>query len=633
MTRRLLFAGLLALGLSAEGPLRAQAPARHLLPPVPAVTDNPWTGAPDFLPHLFATEAPAPGSGSYRAMLAERKAERRRAFTPDGRDRFARRASLPAPDTLAGFQGNPYNFSVPNDNHVAVSNDGWVISVINSSIWVFDTLGNDTLRSGLAAFSDTLGITAGKFDPKVFYDPLEDRFVLAFLAGFDPSDTHVIVAFSSSANPLDPWHFYSLPGNPRGDNTWTDYPMLALTRDEVFLTINLLREGEPWQTGFEETLIWQFDKHAGYAGLPITPGYWDGVFSGGKPIRNLRPVQGGSTLYGPDLWLVSNRNFALSNDTVFLVHVTDTFNAPGAEVTVQVLRADEPYGVPPVARQPSGQTFDTNDGRILGAFLEGDRLQFVSATLDPATGLTAIYHGRIDDVSTAPVLTANILGDRSPDSLDFGYPNIAFTGTDPSEVQAIIVFDVSGPNTFPGFAAVYTNYFGYSDPVILKEGETFVNILSGPYERWGDYTGVQRVYDRPGTVWASGNYGRVRPNLPPFGLDCNCNATWVAQVKATESVNVGVAPQPVALPSRAKTWPNPTAHFFDTEFHVPGSTRLVIRILAVGSGQGHTLWTGRVGAGAHRFRFDTSPLAPGAYVLEIGSDGGTIATAPVQVLR
>jgi len=627
-----LFAQILAQGLAQ--PLQAQ-PLRVFIEPVAAIRVDPRHVGPDFQPVMTSLEAPVPGSGSYRAMLQERKAEREASFVPDNRNRFERRADIPAPALGTNFQGNPYNFSIPNDNHVAVSNDGWVISVINSTVYAYDTLGNQVMGMGLGAFADTLGISAGKFDPKVFYDPQENRFVLVFLAGFGPSDTHIIVCFSTSSDPLQPWNFYRLPGNPFANTTWTDYPMVALTDEEVFITINLLREGEPWQTGFSQTLVWQMDKMDGFAGDSLRGGFWQGIEFGGKPLRNLRPIQGGSTLYGPDLWLLSNRNFALSNDSIFLVHISDRFDEPDAELTVQVLRSDEPYGLPPVARQPSNQTFDTNDGRILGAFYEGDRIQFVSATIDPATGRTGIFHGMIHDVPGSPLLEANILGDRSSDSLDLGYPNIAFTGTDPSEIQSIIVFDYSSKTRFPSFGAVYSNYFAYSDITTIKEGETFVNIASGIYERWGDYTGVQRVYNQPGTVWASGNIGKVRPSLPPFGLDCNCNATWVGQVRATEVVSVGLAEPGLAVLQELKTWPNPSASELSVVFTLAERSQLLVQVL---DGQGRlveVIWSGPGQVGENLFRMSTAPLAPGMYTLAIlqqplGVGNGGIGNSATQ---
>ncbi len=57
------------------GPASGQV-QRHSISPVPAITDNPWQGSPDFFPQLLKLEAPTPGSGSVRAMLADIKAQR-----------------------------------------------------------------------------------------------------------------------------------------------------------------------------------------------------------------------------------------------------------------------------------------------------------------------------------------------------------------------------------------------------------------------------------------------------------------------------------------------------------------------------------------------------------------------------
>jgi hypothetical protein len=626
--------GLFSLNSQAQSPIQAR---KTELAARPVAVVDPLRCGPDFNPVFSHLEAPAPGSGSYRAELLERKAARAARFRPDGIDRFEQREGLPAPELGANFVGNAYNFSVPNDNHIAVSNDGWVISAINSTLYILDTLGELHLDISLAAFSDTLGITGGKFDPKVFYDPLEDRFALVFLAGFTPATSFIIVCFSSSSNPLDPWHFYSLPGNPLDDNTWTDYPMVALTEDEIFITVNLLRDGEPWQTGFSQTLVWQMNKRDGYAGDSLRGGFWQDIGFGGRPLRNLRPVQGGSTLYGPDLWLLSNRNFAERNDSIFLVHISDNFSAPAAELSVRLLRADEPYGFPPIGRQASNHTFDTNDGRILGAFLEGGRIQFVSSAPDPATGRVGIYHGMIHEVQTATAVEARILGDRSPDSLDLGYPNIAFTGTDPSEIQSIIVFDYCSPTRDASFGAVYSNYFAYSPMISIKDGETYVNVMSGFYERWGDYTGVQRVYNRPGTVWASGNFGRIRPNLPPFGTDCRCNATWIGQLHATEQVTVGQPQSPsLSRGTSLRAWPNPVAAEFSAVFELEQPAQLHIAVADLQGRILHVLWNGPGQPGSNLFRMDTSPLPPGSYLLlvqQAGADAPPLHSLPFSVQR
>ncbi len=243
------------------------------------------------------------------------------------------------------------------------------------------------LSISLAAWSDTLGIEAGKFDPKVQYDPKADRFVLLCLAGFSSDDTHIIVGFSQTNNPIEGWNLYSFPGNPKDNETWTDYPMMALTETELIITINLLVEDESWQTGFTETLIWQTKLDQGYNGEELDVVFHDDVQLDGKPVRNLRPIQGGSDTYGPDIYFVSNRNFDIENDTVFFLHLTGTMDDPSTELEIGYLIADQPYGVPPEALQPSNHTFDTNDGRILGAFIEDNTIHLVVNFFVFETGL------------------------------------------------------------------------------------------------------------------------------------------------------------------------------------------------------------------------------------------------------
>ena len=65
---------------------------------------------------------------------------------------------------------------------------------------------------------------------------------------------------------------------------------------------------------FVETVIWQIKKDSGYVGLPIGAKFYHDIKYGGKSIRNLCPAKGGSKLYKPNLFFVSNRNFASINE-------------------------------------------------------------------------------------------------------------------------------------------------------------------------------------------------------------------------------------------------------------------------------------------------------------------------------
>lgn len=562
----------------------------------------------DYFPVFFPLEMPAPGSGSYRAFLQNLKSELYTDYQPTGEVRSAD-GEVPAPELLTGFEGNPYGFSVPNDNDVAISNDGKIVSVINSTIYIYDEAGINLFAVSLSAFSDTLGIPDGDFDPRVRYDPVHDRFVLVFLNGFTPETSYIIVAFSQTNDPTGIWNLYALPGNPKDNNRWTDYPMIALTQEELFITGNLIIPDEPWQTGFSETLIWQMSLDKGYAGDSLDAIYWDNIYFGGAPIRNMNPVQGGSTLYGPDLFLLSNRNFAESNDTIFIIHVTGQLDDMATTVERDFAISNTAYGVPPVARQPSNHTFDTNDGRILGSFLENGQIQFVANSLDPATGFCGVYHGFIDDLDGDYSVIGSIIGD---DTLDIGYPNIAYTGRTPDDHQSLITFDHSAPEVNPGMSAVFYNYGNYSERLNIKTGDSYVNILSGVYERWGDYTGSQLKYNEPGVVWVSGNFGQA----VDFGPFTNHeNATWIASLRSNDSL----PPLSVqdAEPASLQLFPNPAFESFTVDLDVPEGGEISFLLYNTQGQLVEHLLNSKAMAGMNRFQFRTNNLPKGTYVLEV----------------
>ena len=164
-------------------------------------------------------------------------------------------AILPTLSVGQNFVGNPWGLSTPNDNDMAISNAGMLISVINTNIFVRNTVTNvNSPIKSLAAFTTPVNSLHQEFDPKVIYDPNADRFVLVCLVGFVDTTSKIIVGFSQTNDPSGNWNLYTLPGNPLNNNLWSDYPMIAMTNKELFLSINLLYNNQPWQTGFKRNL-------------------------------------------------------------------------------------------------------------------------------------------------------------------------------------------------------------------------------------------------------------------------------------------------------------------------------------------------------------------------------------------
>jgi hypothetical protein len=510
-------------------------------------------------------------------------------------------AALPAPVVGASFQGNAFNNGTPTDNEVAIANNGQLISVQNSSVFRYNTNSGSTLGVvSLTSFFNPLGVTAGKYDPKVLYDPQANRFILVCLAGSSSSNTHILVGFSNSDSANGTWNLYEFPGNPFNDTLWTDYPMIAVNNNELFITVNLLHDNQPWQTGFVETIIWQVNKWDGYDGDSLRTELHSGINTNGRPVRNLCPVEaGGMITSSSGMYFVSDRNLDASNDTIFLVHVSDTANSPTQSVTVTMLESNLSYFAPISADQPgAGGNLQTNDARILGAFMENNLIQFVCSTLDTTTGNTGIYHGVIQNPSASPTITSYIYADTS---MDYGYPNIAWAGYNNTDNTSMIIFLHANDSTNPGFSVLQTDAAGdFSPRTLVKAGLGPVSLISGD-ERWGDYTGIQRRYDAGGTCWVNGYYG----------LANGAHATWVAEVGRSGDVSIQ---QPDAATEHA-VYPNPFAENINITFAITERKHIRFVVYDMQGRMTELLVEDDYRAGKHILSFNTAGLAEGAYII------------------
>ncbi|MCH8905130.1 MAG: T9SS type A sorting domain-containing protein [Bacteroidetes bacterium] len=528
------------------------------------------------------------------------------------------------PLILRGFTSSAFDHGVPNDNHLAISNDSMLISVFNSWIEIFNVKQDSMIKKvSLGAFSSSLGISGGKFDPKVVYDPNEDRFSIIFLNSYNDSTSWIMLGFSQTNDPLGDWNVYALPGNQFKDLTWSDYPIVALSDKELFITINALWNDSSWQAGFVRSVIWQIDKFDGYNGDSLDLSYISNTKYNGQAIRNLMPVKGGSKLKGPNMFFLSNRNFDVQNDSIFILEITGVLDDAQTVLKINVETADIPYGMPPDAHQTNNYFFATNDARILGAFYEGDQIQYVQNTVDPNTGFAAVYHGIIHDISSDRSITGTIIGDPV---LEFGYPNISFTGRFEGDQEALISFNHAADTVHSGFSIIYyKNDSSYTNITTVKEGENFVNKNAGSkrLSRWGDYTGSQRKYNEPGKVWISGSYGlKIKQGLFYVRL----NFTWIAEILSVDSIRIPPKPPVIDSVFSSNTYPNPVANLIYVDFIMPEAAFIDVTVYDLNGRKIRTLISDNAKQGKNQLSFSTSPLMKGLYFVVIRDEDRLIKT-------
>lgn len=567
----------------------------------------------DWHTRVINLEMPAPGGDSYRSFLREQKSAQRLQYPlkvdSKTNENKSHRGGIVAPTVGKMVEGNTYNSSVPMDNTLAISNNGILVSAINSTIWMYDVISEEWLYTGsLNQFVNGQFGFPSKYDPKVSYDPINDRFIVVFLRGSTPAHSKIIIAFSETNDPTGDWNFYTLPGNPLENDRWTDYPSVAHNANDFFITANLIVPDEPWQTGFEGSLIWQIDKNSGYNGddeLEAT--LFSGVEFGGGYLRNITPVGGLDVFENEEMQFLSNRNFDLANDTIFILDLAQP--TPGAEyeLSVQAVVSDQSYFLAPEARQADGHTFDTNDSRVLGAVSSEGSINFVQTCLDTLSGVTGVYFGSINEQTLST--TGSIIS-FPEDDLDIGYPNISTHG----DSRFLISFVHSGPNHFAGTSAVMAGPPGtpYSTRVVLKEGDNYVDVLNGEYERWGDYTGSQPMYNLPGNFWISGS----------FGTENKRNGTWIAELGSMSFV--GTEEMSTEPFNNAVAFPNPTTEIVSVKIEMPHASPTQIDLFDSSGKLVSTLYNDRIKKGGNLLTFNIAHLPAGNYVLRVHNQNGEI---------
>jgi hypothetical protein len=579
----------------------------------------------DYFPKIQLMEMPKPGMSTEADDSELNAAKSRIKPVPEvPAPKNKQGGSLNPPYRLRNFEGNDYSGGVPDDNDIAVSNTGQIISVSNSTLNVYDSTGKLVKGISLATFSQSLGLSQAKYDPRVLYDPEADRFIAVCLNGMDHNSTWVVIGFSQTNDPAGTWNLYKISGNPLSDSTWSDYPIIALTNSELVLTLNALQDNKTWQQGFKQDYIWEIDKSAGYAGKSLNTRIHSDILYNGANIRYICPVQGGSKLTGPETWYLSDKSFSNSSDSIFLLKLSGNLYDTTSILTVNLLHSTTGnYGVAPDAHQPSTKTvtrtLQTNDARILDAFIENNTIQFVGNSLT-AAGRAGVMHGIVTNVSSVPSVSVKILGD----TLECGYPSIAYAGIHTGDDDAIIFVDHSADTTNPGHSAVFYKAGAYSNVKRIYNGKTFATI-SGKNERWGDYSGIQRKYNEAGKAWVAGFYGRiVGSGISTFPG----NATRISEIQSPYlPVPVGIDNQAPVTTSDLSVYPVPNRNYKPLRISFTADKEQYYNF-SIYDLQGRLvadLLNEKAEEGKNEFSFSTTPLKKGIYFLNISSGQETIS--------
>lgn len=429
------------------------------------------------------------------------------------------------PNIGVNFLANELPANVaPPDNNVAVSDAGYIVTVDNRTIEYYKTDGTNLLAwETLENFFNDITLTQNNFfDPRIIYDPVSDRFIFVVVNGVDVDHNIIALAFSKTDNPVDGWNKdYRIVGNSFEPTFWMDQPRIGISENELFISGAMSSDGVAQG---HSTLI-QLGLQEGYNNDPLDYVFWTN-FSG---IPIIAPASFGQDgFYGPGLLMVGT--MPSGDNRVYLFQVTGQRNSPSTQILAYTIPCT-PYSPGADANQlGNGDLLDVPDCRVQNAFYLNGKVHFVFSG-DAGSGWNGIKYKIIN------VVNLNVTGGEHywqlVNNFDYCYPSIASFGDDINDESVMICFLRSGLSINPQVCVV-----NFDDGAWSPSGTKIVKASGGPIdifpigttERWGDYTGIQRMYNSPiKTCWLTGCYAfGVGPNH--WNVNNGWNA-WCAEIR------------------------------------------------------------------------------------------------------
>jgi hypothetical protein len=519
------------------------------------------------------------------------------------------------PTIGTNFEANRSIVGVPPDNSMAISNGGAIVTANNDGIEYYNSSGSFLYFDYWSDFFNDNTLIATLYDPKVIYDSGSDRFVMVVLHGSTDSTSKVIVCFSKTNNPQNGWWVYKLTGNPLTNNCWFDYPNVGVSNNEIYVTGNLFTTTS---NNFNQAIVYQIPKAAGYAGSNINWQYWSNLSSTPYVASTLVPASyGHQGNYGPGIYLVSNKS--AGENSIRLWDLTDDMSG-NPQMNSYSINTTSYSPSPDASQLGTTDKLDNGNCRVQNAFYLNGIVHFVFHS-DIGSGWNGINYNRLTvSSSTNQSSTFGLSG-----SFDYSYPAVAPFSTTTSDKSVMIAFLRSSSTTYPQLRVINCdNDMQWSTSTLVKAGETYVNRLTGD-ERWGDYTGISRKHNSTTpTIWLAGCYGAniVSPSVN------NTWKTWAAEVYG--SPNLGL--NNISTSSTIKMFPNPTYDLINIYFTTETFEKTIIQIFDINGRVVKTLYSDVPKVGENKLTFNKDALTAGTYFVNISTTSKTLKNEKLIIL-
>ncbi|MFY9607365.1 MAG: C25 family cysteine peptidase [Blastocatellia bacterium] len=434
-------------------------------------------------------------------------------------------------------------FTIPPDTTGAVGTDAVnkVFGTLNNNYRVQNkttgaTIGSDVSMPNFWAAP----LAIDPFDPRVQYDPYNDRWIVAGVSDAGTATTSILVGVSLTNDPSGAFALFKVPARIGGDSppiNFADFPMLGFNKNWVVVSINMFN-GASGAFSDGRSLVLDYPT--------LRTGVLSGTYFTGVSAMNAGFCMHPATTYSATEnieYLVAHLGSA---GATYRMHtITGT---PGAPVFTLGVTKTRPGGgwTPPggnILPQAMGtcattpMNMDVGDAFIRNNVVFRDSSIWYPQTVGiPAGGLThtaaqwtqldtsgnVLQGGRVED----PTATATNGGKW------YAYPSIAVNAAD----DVLLGFSEFSSAQFGSAGYTYRDHLDslgtMRDPAIFKAGEDcYSKDFSTGRNRWGDYSHTMVDPTGDSNFWTIQEYAKLQ--APP-SLDGSTSkwGTWWAKVNA-----------------------------------------------------------------------------------------------------
>jgi cysteine-rich repeat protein len=402
----------------------------------------------------------------------------------------------PSPAASLSMPGLADLSSFPPDTQGAVG-PAHLVVMLNGGYLVQDRRGRTLRSASLLDFWAGLGVQDA-FDPQVTYDPGIGRWIATAAAERRTPASSLLVAVSTSSNPIQPWHVYRVDGDPT-DAAWLDQPWVGFTADAVVVQANMFTNADD-PAG---TQVLTFDKAALAAGaqadfLRFRVG---DIGNGQHPAVTYDP--GVTDVYLVQSWNADTgmiRLYRISGPAggkllspVAFVAAPSTWAADGGTIGSQL---------------GSPTPIDSGDARMQKVVYRNGTIWSVQGVFLPPS---APSRGAVQWWQLAPdgTLLQRGLLDDAAGGHTYAFPTLAVNRFD----DVLIGYSRFSASEFA--SAAYAFRFAgdpagsLRDDTLLKAGEaSYVKTDRSGANRWGDYSAAVVDPANDGDLWTLQEYAR-----------------------------------------------------------------------------------------------------------------------------